>query len=216
LATLTLYKRLLSYITPVLLRKTSSDKNPLLELHYYRGRLQLATADALYSDGEHYRPMRIGFKQIRGFLPEVKQVLVLGTGLGSAVQVMDKMGYHPNFTMVDHDNTVLKWAMEALPGYGVQITPVCADAQQYMIENHRQFDLLIVDIFNGRIVPGFVMTPEFMNLCRNSIRPGGKMVMNYIVQRHEDWSPVDSTIRKVFPQCHCIDDGLNRVVVATV
>lgn len=213
---LSLYKRLLSYITPVLLRKTASDKNPLLELHYYRGRLQLATADALYSDGEHYRPMRIGFKQIKEFLPEVRKVLVLGTGLGSAVQVMDRMGYHPDFTMVDHDSTVLKWAMEALPGYGVQITPVCADAQSYMADNHSQFDLLIVDIFNGRIVPGFVVTDEFLTLCRNSIRPGGKMVMNYIVQRNEDWSPVDKIIRRIFPRSHCVDDGLNRVVVATV
>lgn len=212
---LSLYKRLLSYITPILLRKTASDKNPLLELQYYKGRLQLATADALYSDGEHYRPLRIGFKQIRAYLPEVKKVLVLGTGLGSAVQVMDKMGYHPDFTMVDHDSTVLEWALEALPGYGIQITPVCADAQEYMAGNHTQFDLVIVDIFNSRIVPGFVTTPEFLALCRKSVRPGGKMIMNYIVQRNEDWVPVDKTLRKVFPQCHCIDDGLNRVVIAT-
>lgn len=207
---------MLSYITPVLLRKTASDKNPLLELHYYRGRLQLATSDALYSDGEHYRPMRIGFRQIKAYLPEVKQVLVLGTGLGSAVQVMDKMGFHPYFTMVDHDSTVLQWALEALPGYGVQITPVCADAQEYMVNNSSKFDLIIIDIFNSRVVPGFVTTPSFLSLCHSAIRPGGKMIMNYIVQRNEDWAPVDNTIRKVFPRCHCIDDGLNRVVVATV
>lgn len=214
--TLTIFQRILSYITPVLLRKTSSDKNPLLELQYYRGRLQLATSDALYSDGEHYRPLRIGFRQIKNFLPEVKNVLVLGTGLGSAVQVMDKMGFHPDFTMVDHDSTVLKWALETLPGYGAQITPVCADAKEYMAANSDVFDLLVVDIFNSRIVPGFVVSADFLAKCRNSIRPGGKMIMNYIVQRNEDWIPVDANIRKVFPQCHCIDDGLNRVVIATV
>lgn len=198
------------------MRKGASDKNPLLELYYYRGRLQLATADALYSDGEHYRPLRIGFKQIKSFLPEIKNVLVLGTGLGSAVQVMDKLGYQPDFTMVDHDSTVLKWALEALPGYGGQITPVCADAAGYMADNTTQYDLLVVDIFNSRIVPAFVTTQEFQVLCRNSIRPGGKMIMNYIVQRNEDWAPMDKTLRKIFPRCHCIDDGLNRVVVATV
>ncbi len=198
------------------MRKGASDKNPLLELYYYRGRMQLATADALYSDGEHYRPLRIGFKQIESYLPEVKKVLVLGTGLGSAIQVMDKLGYQPDFTMVDHDSTVLKWALEALPGYGGQITPVCADAEEYMAGNTTPYDLLVVDIFNSRIVPAFVTTREFLALCRNSIRPGGKMVMNYIVQRNEDWAPVDKRLREAFPQCHCIDDGLNRVVVATV
>lgn len=213
---LPLYKQLLSYITPVLVRKGASEKNPLLELYYYRGRLQLATADALYSDGEHYRPLRIGFKQIKTYLPEVKKVLVLGTGLGSAIQVMDKLGYQPDFTMVDHDSTVLKWALEALPGYGGQITPVCADAQEYMEQNDETYDLLVVDIFNSRVVPGFVTSPGFLAQCRRSIRPGGKMIMNYIVQRNEDWSPVDKLLRKVFPQSHCIDDGLNRVVIATV
>lgn len=213
---LPLYKRILSYITPVLVRKAASDKNPLLELYYYRGRLQLATADALYSDGAQYRPLRIGFRQVEAFLPEVKQVLVLGTGLGSAVQVMARMGYFPHFTMLDHDGTILKWAMEALPGYGNQITPVCADAGEYMANNSNSYDLLVVDIFNSRIVPGFVISNEFLTLCRNSIRPGGKMIMNYIAQRNEDWAPVDKNIRKVFPRSHCTDDGLNRVIVATV
>lgn len=213
---LSLYKRLLSYVTPILVRKAASEKNPLLELYYYRGRLQLATADALYSDGAHYRPLRIGFKEVQTFLPEVKQVLVLGTGLGSAVQVMARMGYYPHFTMLDHDSTILKWAMETLPGYGNQVTPVCADAREYMENNSNSYDLLVVDIFNSRIVPGFVISQEFLTLCRNSIRPGGKMIMNYIAQRNEDWAPVDKNIRKVFPRSRCTDDGLNRVIVATV
>lgn len=213
---LSLYKRVLSYVMPVLVRKGASEQNPLLELYYYRGRMQLATPDALYSDGEHYRPLRIGFKQIKSYLPEVKEVLVLGTGLGSAVQVMDRMGYHPDFTMLDHDGTVLKWALETLPGYGGQINPVCADAAEYMASNTSQYDLLVLDIFNSRVVPAFVTSAAFLTQCRSAIRPGGKMIMNYIVQRNEDWAQVDKTIRKIFPQCHCIDDGLNRIVIATV
>ncbi len=214
--TLTLYKRILSYFAPVLLRRGASDKNPLLELYYYRGRLQLATADALYSDGEHYRPLRIGFKHIKQYLPGVKNVLVLGTGLGSAVQVMARMGYQPDFTMLDHDKIVLQWAQEALPGYGGQITPVCADAQKYMAANDKVYDLVVIDIFNSRVVPAFVTSREFLTQCRNSTRPGGRLVMNYIIQRNEDWQQVDKVIRSVFPVCYCIDDGINRIVVATV
>lgn len=205
----------MSYFTPVLLRKGASDKNPLLELYYYRGRLQLATADALYSDGEHYRPLRIGFKQVQTFLPEVKQVLVLGTGLGSAVQVMERMGFQPHFTLLDHDQTVLEWALEALPGYGGQITPICADAQAFMAANDKVYDLVVVDVFNSRVVPAFVTSAAFLMHCKRSARPGGKLILNYIIQRNEDWQRVDKQIRSVFPQCHCIDDGINRIVVAT-
>ena len=213
---LPLYKRILGYLLPVLVRKGASPQNPLLELYYYRGRYQLATLDALYSDGEHYRPLRIGFKHIAADLPNVKSVLVLGTGLGSAVQILSKNGCQPDVTLIDHDETVLKWAIELLPAYKGLITPLCSDAQTYMVGNKTTFDLLVVDIFNSRVVPAFVTSRTFLQQCRNSIHPGGHLVLNYIIHLNEDWLPVDAVIRSIFPKCYCIDDGLNRIVIATV
>lgn len=200
-----------------MVRKGASNENPLLELLYYRGRYQLATFDALYSDGNRYTPLRLALKKIRTELRGVKDVLVLGTGLGSAVQIMYNMGYSPRFTLVEHDSTVLKWAMELLPQlYPGQVTTICSDAKKYMSEHTAVHDLVIVDIFNSRLVPAFVTKEEFLTQCRGSIRPGGHFIFNYIIQNNEDWLPVDKTIRSVFPVCYCIDNGLNRIVIATV
>lgn len=213
---LSLYKRLLSQVIPVLLRKEQSQENPLLELYYYRGRYQLATADALYSDGEHYTPLKLGFKHIRKELPGVKSVLVLGTGLGSAVQVMKKMGFAPDFTLIEYDNTVLKWAMEVMPDYAGTIRPMCIDAQAFMQTNTTKYDLLVLDIFISRVVPAFVTTAYFLTQCRNSINNEGKLIFNYIIQEKEEWHRVDAILRSVFPKCYCIDDGINRIIIATV
>lgn len=210
------YKKLLSYITPVLVYKTASAENPLLELFYYRGSYQLATMDALYSDGTRYRPLSIGFKHIKKDLPAVKDILVLGTGLGSGVQIMGRMGYTPHFTLVEYDNVILKMAMELLPEYGGKITPVCADAQVYMRTNTQKHDIVVVDIFNSRVVPQFVTTTEFLTQCRDSIRPGGHLIFNYIIQQKEEWHRVDAIIRSVFSKCYCIDDGINRIIITTV
>lgn len=208
------YKKILSYLAPVLIRRETGKHNPLLELFYYRGRYQLATLDALYSDGNRYRPMRLAFDNIGDGMAKVKNVLVLGTGLGSAVQVMADKGYSPHFTLVEYDDTVLKWAMELMPPYKGGITPVIAEAKQYMQQNTATYDMVIVDIFSGRIAPSFVTSNEFLTNCRRSINPGGYMVLNYIIQRNEDWLRIDKIIRTVFPVCFCIDDGINRIVIA--
>lgn len=201
---------------PVLVNKTSTPENNLLELYYYRGRYQLATLDALYSDGVHYTPLKLGFRHIKHQLHAVKNVLVLGTGLASAPQIMTKMGYGPDFTLVEYDATVLKWAMELLPEYAGKIRPVCADAEKFMKENTTHYDLIVVDIFNSRVVPQFVTTKAFMEQCRNSLNPGGKLILNYIIQQNEEWHRADAILRSVFPQCYCIDNGINRIIIATV
>ena len=101
--------------------------NPLLELLLYQGRLQLATADALYSDGNNYRPVIAMINHLKAHMPEIKTVLALGTGLGSLPQIMKRRGYQPHFTLVEYDKVVLQWAMELLGDKN--ITPVCADAK---------------------------------------------------------------------------------------
>lgn len=210
------YKKLLSYFIPVLISKTATPENPLLELYVYRGRYQLATADALYSDGAAYTPLKIAFKHLKQELPAVKHALVLGTGLASAVHVMKQTGNSPDFTLVEYDSTILKLAMEYLPNYKGKINPVCADANKFMKENKSRYELLVVDIFISRVVPEFVTTIEFLNMCRMAISPGGHFVMNYIIQQKEEWHRVDAILRSLFPMSYCIDNGINRIIIATV
>ena len=210
------HKKLLSYFIPVLISKTATPENPLLELYVYRGRYQLATADALYSDGAAYTPLKIAFKHLKHELPAVKHALVLGTGLASAVHVMKQTGNNPDFTLVEYDNTILKMAMVYLPDYKGNIHPVCADANQFMKENKSRYELLVVDIFISRAVPEFVTTAEFLNMCKAAIKPGGHFVMNYIIQQKEEWHRVDAILRSLFPMSYCIDNGINRIIIATV
>lgn len=200
-----------------MVKQARTDNNPILELLYFRGRYQLATADALYSDGEKYRPLKIALGRIKSHLKEAGNVLVLGTGLGSAVHIIHKWGYSPDITMVEKDGLVLQWAMEVLPGgYRGNISPVCTDALHFMAVNTGHFDIVIADIFISRTVPPFVTTKEFLQRCHDSVTPGGYFILNYIVQHNDEWLPVDAAIRSVFSKCYCIDDGLNRIVIATV
>ncbi|MEI8278967.1 MAG: fused MFS/spermidine synthase [Bacteroidota bacterium] len=210
------HKRLISYIYPVKIRESSSSVNPVLELFFYRNRYQLATLDALYSDGDKYRPLTIAFKAIKEQLPKVRNVLVLGTGLGSAVHILDGMGCQPNYTLVEIDKQVLQWALEFLPTNVRHVLPVHEDAVHFVQENEKKYDLLIVDVFVGREVPDFVISNSFIEKCHQSVIPGGHFIVNYIVNDNRQWEKVQQKITNIFPKNKIISLDMNRIIIATV
>jgi spermidine synthase len=214
---ISLYKRIISYLHPVWIRGAKeTDSNPDLELLLYRGRWQLATNDAIYSDGDQYTPILTAYKALGKKLASVKSVLVLGAALGSAVEIMSKKEYHPDFTLVDNDALVLEWANELMPPYEGAIELKQADAQYYLDSDGEKYDLLIVDVFTGRIVPEFITTESFMRNCRQHINAGGSFVLNYIINEGAEWEQFKKIIDTVFPQNRIVKNGINRIITATV
>lgn len=215
---LPLYKRILSYITPVMVHKTSSAANPVLEVLLYKGQFQLTTEDAIYSDGSRYRPLVAAFKKIKPALPRIKTALMLGTGIGSGVQILGSMGCRPSFTLIEKDPVILQLAREILGDSGQQYTynAIAADAAVYIQQCDNRYDLLVVDIFIGQEVPGFVTTTEFLKKCLRCINTEGIFVLNYISANEKEWAGIIRLISGVFPMHEVISFGVNRIIIATV
>ena len=93
--------------------------------------------------------------------------------------------------------------------------PVCADALQFMEKDQGQYDLIIIDVFNGREVPHYVTTAAFTQLCRRRLSPHGSLVLNYMIT--QGWRGYKSKSRTgtAFLQVREIAFHLNRVYVAT-
>jgi len=196
------------------MERRSSAVNPLLDVYLYCGRWQLATADALYSDGDRYRPLRAAFRHIRGGLAAVQDMLLLGTGLGSAVHILHRMGFHPRATLVELDEVVLALAAERMPaGTEGRLTPVCADAAAYMQQQRATYDLVVVDLFIGREVPAFVTGAPFLEQCFRSLRSGGYFVFNYIPESASAYTAVQALLRQRFPGYGLLEFGINKVFV---
>ena len=189
--------------------------NPDLELLLYRGRLQLATPDALYSDGDQYTPALATLAYFKDILPAVKNVLVLGSGLGSMLHIIRQKGVVTNNTLVDIDEVVLGWAMEFMqPDVAAHTTPICADAQDYMQQNTAKYDLVFIDIFNNRTVPDFVCGTEFLSLCAAAVAPGGHLGFNYIVNDPSQWVEVQENFKSVFRKQYIVENGVNKIFVS--
>jgi spermidine synthase len=212
-------KRLESLFFPVRIRTGSSDCNPFLELLYYRGRYMLATADAIYSDGDKYRPLLAAFAwpELSRKLSSVKNVLVLGTGLASAVHVLQRKGFQPQFTLVEIDSVVLDWALECLPaGSKERVRAVRADAFEFIGAETEVYDLLIVDIFFGRVVPPEVIGTSFLRQCRDRLAPDGVLVLNYMLAAENDPLKAKAALEATFANVRELGFGLNKVYIATV
>lgn len=209
-----LMKRWLSYLFPVRIKTTSGSGNAVLELFLYRNQWQLGTEDALYSDGDRYRPLIAAYNELPDVLPRVKDVLVLGGGLGSALYLLKKKDLYPDVVFVEKDGVILKMALELLPqDLRDGLLPICADARSFMDANEKSFDLIIVDVFEGRRVPGFVMEKEFLQQCAQKIRTNGALVLNYMILDEAAWKRDLAVFTSVFSHHKVIDLGLNRVLI---
>lgn len=212
---LSIWQKIFSQLFPVRVCKHKDARLPYIELYYFRGQWQLATPRAMYSDGHRYRPLRIAFEQIKKQLPQVHDMLMLGTGLGSAAMILDKMGYHPTMVFVEMDETIIEWAKEVLPERQLEkLTMIAADAEVYMRDNTHQYDLIVVDVFINCTVPDFVTQKHFLSSCQKALRPEGIMVLNYIIEDKAHWQEAISNIKEVFPQTDINETGVNRIIIS--
>ncbi len=213
---LSTWQKLQSIFYPVRIRKGSSPHNPQLELFYYHRRFILATGDAVYSDAHRYKPLVAAFSApaLKPHLSELSHVLVLGTGLASAVHVLDRMGYHPDFTLVDIDTLVLDWAREFLPrNTDRSVETVHADAFRFIEEATATYDLIIVDIFFGRDVPEAVTDTRFLAACKARLSAGAFLVLNFMQRRNEDTGIARRALEAVFGTPIEISFGINKVYI---
>ena len=84
------WKIWLSYFTEIVLERGSSDPNEDLQLGLKKGRYCLSTPNAIYSFGDLYDNFSKSFQQLDIVEKNIKDVLVLGFGLGSIPFMLEK------------------------------------------------------------------------------------------------------------------------------
>lgn len=210
----TRFQTIVSYILPIKIWHGSSTLNPVLELFLYRGNWQLTTERAIYSDGKKYRPLLLAFKKIKSLLPTIRSVLVLGSGLGSAVQILDHMKCNAVFDLVDNDEQILKLADDLLKRDDVHF--ILSDANEFVKNTNNTYDLIVVDVFSERTVPMFITTTEFIQQCRRALNPGGTFVVNFMLNNKQDEERLLQLKEALSPYVNEVELGINRVLIAKV
>lgn len=213
-----IWQRAQSLFYPVRIRHESTPLNIQLELFYYRGRYILGAGNAIYSDGDKYRPLvaAFGSQQLAARLNTIRTLLVLGTGLASAVHVLYRAGVAPQTTLVEIDEQILSWAVEFLPPeFRNKTVTHCASAFDFIAKDEHTYDLIVVDIFIGRVVPDDALQASFLQQCKSRLSATGHLVFNYMVNRPEDDGKAKAALEAAFDQVAEISFGINKVYIAT-
>ena len=214
------YRRWLSYLWEQSLETTASEYNAYLEVCLVHGRLQLVAEEAIYSFGDYYLNFRKLF-DVFAFeeLPERASVLVLGLGLGSIPELLEKYcGMTYEYVSVEIDPVIIELASRySLPHLDSPLEVVQADAVAFLTLDDRQYDLICVDVFQDATVPEHLNGFDFVELLRSRLRGGGALVYNRLASSIPDRNAArayyDDTFAPAFPHPRLYDTGGNYLLV---
>ena len=116
------------------------------------------------------------------FAPAPRELLMIGLGGGSIARFVHGQLPRTQVTVVEINPEVVAAARSffGLPPDENRVKVLVADGAAYVPASPAAYDVLLLDAFeDGRSVRSLA-TPEFYDACRDALRPGGILVVNFI------------------------------------
>lgn len=213
------WKYLLSYVKDVHIESATSIYNDELNVLLVKGEYQLVTPEAIYSYGNRYDNFFKAFEKINLSQQKVKDVLILGLGLGSIPYMLEnyfKKDYAYTAVEIDEDiiNLASKYVLNHLQS---EVTTVCADAKIFVQVDQNQYDLVAMDVFVSDYIPKEFETEEFLRHLKECIAPGGLLLFNRLYYFEKDKIKTEkyynNIFKKVFPEGRYLDINGNWILL---
>jgi len=213
------WKHIASYLYEFRIEAVEGQHNPYLEVVYSRGRYRLDTENAIYSYEDLYTNFYYSFRQIKLHKQDIKNVLILGLGLGSIPLMLErdyKRKYH--YTAIEIDEEVLylanKYALHELQS---PIEVLCADARLFVKTCTEKYDLVCMDIFLDDVIPSEFEQTDFLENLKTLIAPNGLLLYNRLFNTHEDKAVTahfyEAIFSKTFPDATFLNVDGNWVLL---
>jgi len=182
------WKRWLSYLFEMHIESAPSELNPHLYVSLKNGRLQLSTANAVYSYEDLYDNFTKTFAQFRSDYQTGEEVLILGFGLGSVPFIMEKMFKKTfQFTGIELDESVIYLANKyALENINSPIQLITANAFAYVFQTTQKYDVIVMDVFLDDVIPDDFETKDYLEALKLLLKPEGILLYNRLALTEED------------------------------
>jgi spermidine synthase len=176
------YKEIISYIVPLTISKVSSEQHDTLKIIRYQGQWMLESKEALYSEGNSYKPFKLAFAAIEKNISKFSNFLLLGAGLCSAVKILhEKYGHYPSCDIVDFDAKILELNKEipTLRSFD-NLTFHCCLAEDYLDQNKKQYDLIGIDLFKDMEMAAVLLSNVFLIQLKKCSSANSCIIINTI------------------------------------
>lgn len=198
------FKRLFSYLFPITIHETQSDINSNLEITWNNGRLVMDSKNTNFSYGSLQRVMRIGLNQIgKEKIKATENILVLGVAGGSVIKSL-REEFHNSGKIcgVELDEKSIELANEYFGLNQIKnVEIIIDDASEFIKKDSGKYDLIIIDIFQDKVMPAFLFTKNFIENIKLRLNNGGTVLFNSIVvlsSEHERNYKFEKMIRTKF------------------
>ncbi|HEY0836311.1 MAG TPA: fused MFS/spermidine synthase, partial [Azospirillum sp.] len=146
-----------------------------------------------------------------------RRVLILGLAGGVAAREIGRAWPDADILGVELDPAVVDVAREHF-GLSAGVRTRVADARRFVQTSAETHDVILVDLYNGTVIPFFTATREFFAAVRQRLAPGGMVMMNVASPADRDVlvGPLAATLAAVFPSVFVADAGNgNYFLIAT-
>jgi len=177
--------RLLSFFYPIT-RKVKSDYSGTVEITWYNGKKQLNSENANYSYGSLQKILKTGLQKTE--LNHCKNILLLGLGGGSVIKTLrDDLDYDHKIIAIDIDPVIISIAHDEfniIEDNNLEI--ICIDALEFMAQNDKRFDLIIIDLFVDTEIPDSFYSHSFWQHIIKATSPKGSILFNASLHDYDD------------------------------
>ena len=213
------WKIWLSYFTEIVLERGSSDPNEDLQLGLKKGRYCLSTPNAIYSFGDLYDNFSKSFQQLDIVEKNIKDVLVLGFGLGSIPFMLEKtFSKKCRYVGVEADELIAHWAAKyVLDELDSPVQMNLTDAYFFVEMCEEKFDLIAMDVFIDSEIPSEFEEVEFLENLKRLLKKDGILMYNRLSLDESDKKKTlaffDNEFKAAFPQARYLDVGGNYMLL---
>ena len=184
------FKRLLSYIFPITVYETPSDINQNLEITWNNGQLVFDSKNTNFSYGSLQRVMRIGLNHIgKERVAHFKKILLLGVAGGSVIKTLrNEYQNIGKITGVELDEKTIALANQYFGLNKIKnLEIIIDDASEYVKKTSEKYDLIIIDIFQDKIMPDFLFSDSFISNTQQILNDKGIVLFNSITTLSADY-----------------------------
>ncbi len=214
-----LWKKWLSHIYEFHIETLDSEVSEVLHVSLVNGQYQLHTANAIYSHGNLYSNFFRAFQKIKIQNYNIKNVLLLGLGMGSIPYMLEKnfnTNYH--YVGIEKDESVVYLANKYVLGdLNSTFEYYTTDAEAYTFQCNRKFDMIALDIFIDDIIPEAFESLEFLSKVKELLTPNGLLLYNRLANTPSDIGKTknfyNNNFIKIFKNGMYLDVGGNWILL---
>lgn len=196
--------KLASYFYPITIERSLEPY--YLELVLSKNKLILNSTNANQSNEGLKQAFHQVFHQLSVYNKTYKNILVLGFGLGSVVELLQAKNCTENITAYENNLQVLAWLDKYYDLGNIQLHTDSAENLAHLKSN---YDLIIVDLFLDNQCPEFLNKLAFWTQLKTYLSPSGMLIWNTLIPTQPN---VNFSMEEVFERKVEVE-GVNRMWV---